>query len=210
MVGLGFAMTANMLSYIGAFLLRGFAGLGSTIFIEGVLYGLNHAFYSAIFGAGLGYARLVQKRWQRWSAPIVSFSLAVFVHSVHNLAIRKAIGLSPLTVAATWVGILVIVVVMAWAVRRERRCLETELINTIPGPLYRTLMKPRGRLREQWLALRNEGFRGWQKTRRLHQLCAEFAFKRMQARLFPDELEIAAEAKDVLREIKVLCEAAPH
>ena len=51
-VGFGFAMTANMISYFGSFLLFGFAGLSNIIFVEGVLYGLNHGFYTAIFGAG--------------------------------------------------------------------------------------------------------------------------------------------------------------
>ena len=49
-------MTANMLSYMGGFLMYGFVELQRKIFVEGFLYGLNHAFYTALFGAGLAYA----------------------------------------------------------------------------------------------------------------------------------------------------------
>ncbi len=111
-VGFGFAMTGNIISYLGAFMLRGFAGLNETIFVEGVLYGLDHALYTAIFGAGLGYARLAQQHWQRWAVPLIAFIGSVVFHALHNLAVRNAIGLNPLTVAATWIGVLVIVVVI--------------------------------------------------------------------------------------------------
>ena len=149
MVGFGFAMTGNILSYLGAFLLRGFDGLSSTIFIEGVLYGLNHALYSALFGAGLGYARLALKRWQRWAVPLVAFVLAVVVHALHNLVVHNAIGLNPLTVASTWAGVLVIVVVVVWSLRRQRQWLATELAGEVPDELYRTLTVRGGRERAQ-------------------------------------------------------------
>ena len=45
----------------------GFGALGGTVFVDGVIHGLNQALYTAIFGAGLGYARLAQKRRQRWA-----------------------------------------------------------------------------------------------------------------------------------------------
>ncbi len=195
MVGFGFAMTGNTLSYLGAFLLRGFAGLGSTIFVEGVLYGLDHAFYSAIFGAGLGFARLARRRFQRWAIPLAAFAASVGVHGLHNLAVRTALGLNPLTVAVTWAGIFVILIVMAWSLRRQRRCQETELVGQVPEALYRTLLAPGGAARAQWRALGRGGISAWRRMRRVHQLCAELAFKRMQARRFPEEAGIAAEAE---------------
>ena len=207
MVGFGFAMTGNMLSYIGAFLLRGFSGLGNTILIEGVLYGLNHAFYSAIFGAGLGYARLMQRRWERWGIPLATFVLAVTSHAIHNLAMRSAVGLTPFTVAVTWIGLLLIIVVMVWSTMLERQALQTELKHLIPDTLYSTVLKPRARLRAQWRAFISEGYNSWRRTRRLHQLCGELAFKRMQTRLVPDEPEMAAEAEDLLAEIRKLMES---
>jgi len=202
MVGFGFAMTGNTLSYLGAFLLRGFGGLSSTIFVEGVLYGMNHALYSALFGAGLGYARLARQRWQRWSIPLATFVLAVVSHALHNLAIRNAVGLNLLTVAATWVGVLVIVAVIVWSLKRQQRCLVTELVGEVPDEVYRTLTIRGGRSREQWQALWREGPRGWRRVRYIHQLCAELAFKKMQHRQRPDESGLLEEVGRLREEVR--------
>jgi RsiW-degrading membrane proteinase PrsW (M82 family) len=204
MVGFGFAMTGNTLSYLGAFLLRGFGGLSSTIFVEGVLYGLNHALYSALFGAGLGYARLARHRWQRWSIPLVAFVLAVVSHALHNLAIRNAVGLNPLTVAATWAGVLVIVVVIFWSLKRQRRCLVTELVGEVPDEVYRTLTIRGGRTQAQWQALWREGLRGWRRVRHTHHQCAELASKKMQHRRRPDELGLLEEVGRLRKKVRML------
>ncbi len=200
MVGFGFAMTGNIVSYLGAFLLRGFGGLSSTIFVEGVLYGLNQALYTAIVGAGLGYARLARQRWQCWAIPCLAFLLAVAAHALHNLAIDTAVGLNPLTISATWLGVLVIIVVIVWSLRRQRQCLVEELIGEVPDRVYRALVTRGGQSRSQWLALRRGGLRGWQRARHTHQQCAELAFKKMQHRRRPDDPRLPEEIRG-LREI---------
>jgi RsiW-degrading membrane proteinase PrsW (M82 family) len=204
MVGFGFAMTGNTLSYLGAFLLRGFGGLSSTIFVQGVVYGLNHALYSALVGAGLGYARLARQRWQRWSIPLTAFVLAVLSHALHNLAIRNAVGLNLWTVVATWAGAVVIGVVMIWSLQRQRRCLVTELVGEVPDELYRALIARGGRSRAQWRALRWDGLRGWRRVRRTHQQCAELAFKKMQHRRRPDEPGLLEEVGRLRKQVRSL------
>ena len=208
MVGFGFAMTGNVLSYLGAFLLHGFGGLGGTIFIEGVLYGLNQALYSAIFGAGLGYARLAQQRWQRWAIPLAAFLLAVAAHALHSLALRGATGLNLLTVVVTWAGVLGMVAVMAWSLGRQRRCLATELVGEVPDELLHSLLRWGGRWRAQWRALLRDGLRGLAWVRRLHQQCAELAFKKMQRRQRPDESGLPEEVRRLRRELRALVETA--
>jgi RsiW-degrading membrane proteinase PrsW (M82 family) len=203
-VGFGFAMTGNTLSYLGAFLLHGFAGLGSTVFLEGVVYGLNHALYAAVFGAGLGYARLARAKWQRWSVPLGAFLLAVVGNGLHSLAIQDAVGLSPLTVIGTWVGVLVIVGVIGWSLQRERQCLATELAGEVPEEVYRALTLHGGRSRAQWQELRRRGVRGWRQARHLHQLCAELAFKKMQHRRRPEEPGLAEEIRRLREQMRML------
>ena len=61
MVGFGYGMSRNILSFLGSFLIHGFAGLGMEALLTSAIYALNQAAYSAIFGAGLGYARISQK-----------------------------------------------------------------------------------------------------------------------------------------------------
>ncbi len=204
MVGFGFAMTGNLLSYAGSFVLWGFEGLNTSAFAEGVVYALNHALYTAIFGAALGYARLAQKPRQRWVVPVGGLALAVLTHALHGILARNVVGLNALTVLTTGSGLILIGVVAVWALARERHCLRTELEDVVPDPLYWVLTTPWGRTRAQWRALRSGGVRAWWWARRLHQLCAELAFKRMQARLRPDEPQMACTAEALEKAIQRL------
>ena len=205
MVGFGFAMTGNLLSYAGSFLLWGFEGLSAAAFAEGVIYAMDHALYTAAFGAGLGFARLARKRWQRWALPVGGLALAVATHALHNLLARNLLGLNVVTVLSTGAGVILVMVVGAWSLTRQRRCLRVELKGVIPDALYRTMVTPGARSRAQWQALWRGGIGAWRRTRRLHQLCAELAFKRTQARLRPDEPEMVKEAETLREEI-----ALPH
>jgi RsiW-degrading membrane proteinase PrsW (M82 family) len=201
MVGFGFAMTGNTVSYLGAFILRGFEGLSTAIFLEGILYGLNHALYAAIFGAGLGYAVLARQQWQRWAVPLGSFVLAVVCHALHNLSIRNVVGLSLLTVVVTWAGVVVIVVVIVWSLRRQRQCLKAELAGEVPDTVYRTMTVTGGRRRALWQALWGDGLRGWHRARRSYQDCAELAFKKMRHRRRPDQPGLLEEIERLRQEI---------
>jgi hypothetical protein len=131
----------------------------------------------------------------RWVVPLATFALAVLTNAVHNLALRNAVSLNIATVIGTWAGVVLLLIVMIWSMRRQRRCLETELPGQIPDELYGTLLRPWAGTRELWKAIRSGGFSRWRKTRQLRQACAELAFKRMQARLFPNEPETAEQAE---------------
>jgi RsiW-degrading membrane proteinase PrsW (M82 family) len=196
----GFAMTGNLLSYVGSFLLWGFPGLSGTIILEGIIYALNSALYSAIFGAGLGLGRLARERWRRWVFPVVGFVLAVLAHALHSVLAYNLLGLSAISVTSTVIGVALIVVVGAWSLKRQRECLQVELKGLVPADVYRALVTPGA----QWQALRRGGVRRWCQTRRLRQLCAELAFKRMQARLNPDETKIAEEAKQLQERVEAM------
>jgi RsiW-degrading membrane proteinase PrsW (M82 family) len=186
-VGFGFAMTGNILSYLGAFFLQGFTGLNLTIFIEGILFGFNHALYSAFFGAGLGYARLSQNRIHRWLIPITSYIFAIGFNALHNLAINNITGFNLATILLPWIGLICIIFVMSWSLKRQQHTLAIELVGEIPNQLYDTIINKRKRNRSLRQAFLNHGFKGWRSMRRKYQLCAELAFKKMQYRRFPDE-----------------------
>jgi RsiW-degrading membrane proteinase PrsW (M82 family) len=203
-VGFGFAMTGNLTSYLGSFLAWGFEGLGTTVFAEGLIYGMNQALYTAVFGAGLGFARLAQKRWQRWALPVGGFILAVGTHAFHNLLTRNLLGMSVVTILATGVGLILLGVVAGWSLARQHRCLRVELQTEVPSSLYRTMVTPGARTRAQWLALRTGGLKGWRRTRRLHQASAELASKKMQRGRRPGEAEIAQEIEQLRQEINAL------
>ena len=208
MVGFGFAMTGNVLSYVGSFVLWGFEGLSAATFAEGLVYGLNQAFYTAAFGAGLGFARLAQQQWQRWALSVGGFALAVAIHALHNLLARNLVGLNVLTVITTGAGVIVVGIVAGWSLSRQRQCLVTELAGEVPEALYRTLTVPGGRSQAQWRALWSGGWGGWRRARQLHQLGAELAFKKMQHRRRPDEPEIVQEIQRLREKIGALAKNA--
>jgi RsiW-degrading membrane proteinase PrsW (M82 family) len=202
LAGFGFAMTGNLLSYVGSFLLWGFSGLSGMAIVEGIVYALDSALYSAIFGAGLGLGRLARVRWRRWAFPVGGFLLAVVVHALHSVLAYRLLALSAITVLSTAVGVTLIVIVAVWSLRRQQRCLREELRGLVPDDVYHVMVTPGARTWAQWRALRRGGVRAWWQTRRLHQLCAELAFKRVQARLCPDEVKIAAEAKQLREKVE--------
>jgi RsiW-degrading membrane proteinase PrsW (M82 family) len=204
LAGFGFAMTGNLLGYVGSFLLWGFPGLSGTVIVEGIVRALNSAVYPAIFGAGLGLGRLAQARWRRWAFPVGGFVLAVLVHTLHSVLGYNLLGLSTIALISTGAGVALIVVIAVWSLRRQQRCLRDELAGLVPADVYRVMVTPGARKRTQWRALWRGGLHAWWRTRRLHQLCAEWAFKRMQARLRPDEAEIAAEANRLQERMQAL------
>jgi RsiW-degrading membrane proteinase PrsW (M82 family) len=203
-VGFGFAMTGNLLSHIGSFLLWGFDGLSVAVFAEGLIRGMNQAFYTAVFGAGLGFARLAQRRWHRWALPVGGYVLAVATHALHNLLARTLLGLNAWTVITTGAGLLLVGIVAGWSLARQRRCLQVELAGEVPETLYHTTVTPGARTRVQWQALRTNGLKGWRQARQLHQLCAELAFKKMQRQRRLDEPDAVQEIERLRREIRAV------
>ena len=201
MVGFGFAMTGNIISYVGAFLFRGFAGLSNRIFIQGILYACNHAFYSAIFGAGLGYARLMQNKKQRNLIILSAFLASVFIHSGHSMILQLLVGYNVLSIFLTWLSLGVLAIAVIWSLRRQRKSLIVELESEVPEEVIAALTKP-GRTYRSWRILREQGLRSWRQKRRFHQVCGELAQKKMQYRLQPDDVKLVSEIEKYRQEIR--------
>ncbi len=203
-VGFGFAMTGSLIDYVSAFALWGFEGLNVGAFVEGLLYGLDHAFYTALFGASLGFARLARVRWRRWAWPGAGFALAVAAHALHNLLAWNVLGLGAVTVVTTGAGVVLIGVVAGWSLRRQRRALRSELEDELSESLYRALVAPGGATRARWRALRTGGLAGWRRTRWLHQCCAELAFAKMERYRRLGEPDLMEEIERLRAEIDAL------
>jgi RsiW-degrading membrane proteinase PrsW (M82 family) len=200
MVGFGYAMTGNTISFLGAFLLRGFSGLGVSVVVEGLLFGLNHAMYTAIFGAGLGYARLSSSKIARWLVPVVSFLLAVAANASHNLVVNNMLGLTPLTVLANWLGIVVIILISVWSLRRQRKVIQTELAGEISEEVLSTLLDPKMKRNSLKSAQKQGGRKAKRQLAADYQLLAEYAFKKMQHRRFPQD-QLGEEMEALRKEI---------
>ena len=85
LIGLGFAMTENIL-YLGTEYRDGGArALGELFVARVVLDGFGHAVYTATTGAAVGWSRSrYHQGGMRYVVPIIGWSLAVFQHALWN------------------------------------------------------------------------------------------------------------------------------
>lgn len=85
LVGLGFAMTENILYFGAIYLEEGVVGLGVLFVLRVVLGGFAHALYTGTTGAGLGWARSRYGRGVlRVLVPLGALLLAILQHALWN------------------------------------------------------------------------------------------------------------------------------
>src|SRR6267378_1579448 len=83
MVGLGFAMTENVLYYGRA--LQGGAGALTFIFIlRGMAAPFSHPLFTSMTGIGLGWSRQSNNGFIKVVAPVLGFMLAILMHATWN------------------------------------------------------------------------------------------------------------------------------
>jgi protease PrsW len=201
MVGFGFAMSRNMIGFLSGFFVHGFSALSMEALFTGAIYTLNQAAYSAIFGAGLGYARMSKNRRARRWAPLLAFFLAVAAHIGHNVAVHAATGFNLLTMVLTLGGFILLGIISSLALRKQLQWIREELKDQISKELYDVVVSSARRAQSQWWAMFSQGYRGWRRTRRLHQSCTEMAFKLRQSRIFPAEKGLIAEVETLRKDI---------
>ncbi|MCC6178222.1 MAG: PrsW family intramembrane metalloprotease [Chloroflexi bacterium] len=197
LVGIGFAMTENVL-YFGRMLQEnGLVGLGVLFYLRVILGGFGHALYTGTVGAGLGYAREVRRRW---IIPIIiplAYLLGIVQHAAWNFlgaTVVPAIlpdNVNPLvmlfvvmpvtTVVLTAPGVIALLIIATLAWRREAAVIRTHLQDEVPqGVLsldeYERLPSQRARFAAEMRALRSHGLRSFFAQRDLHQAATELAF----------------------------------
>jgi RsiW-degrading membrane proteinase PrsW (M82 family) len=201
LIGLGFAMTENVL-YFGRFYTQeGVIGLASLFYLRAVLGGFGHAVYTATTGAGVGLAAGSSNLLVKLAAPVAGYVLAVVQHAAWNalaasvvlpmllgaLADNILLGLFVVSPIVSFIfispGLLTLLVIAALAGRREARAIRDFLGPEVQSGLltpseYRILCSSWRRLMEEWRALVLRGPGAWLATRQLHDLATELAFRR--------------------------------
>jgi len=214
MIGLGFAFTENLLYIVATAAEEGVAASFFVLILRTVIFGANHAFFSALAGAGVGAARLTRGVGRRLLLIIAGWALAVFFHGVHNLgaSLAEQTDLASLVVAFLfdWGGIaalLAIIVLFVW--RREQGWLRDELAAEVDtGYLtpeqYTAMTSASGRQRLLTRTLREHGWSAYRRLGRQYTLFAELAIKKHQVRQMGEEPgvqdEIARLRATILRE----------
>jgi RsiW-degrading membrane proteinase PrsW (M82 family) len=199
LVGIGFAMTENIL-YFGRTLSEdGLIGLGMLFYLRVVLGGFGHALYTGTTGAGLGFARETRKKWL---IPIVvpgAYVLGVLQHAAWNFLGATVVPslmpedvnpffllfvVMPITsIVLTAPGLLALLIIAILAWRREKRVirdfLHEEVERGVLTPTeYEALPSWRHRFRAELATLTRRGIRAYFAHRDLHQAATELAFRK--------------------------------
>src|SRR5207302_7142403 len=122
MVGLGFAMTENILYYGRA--VQGGAGALTFLFIlRGMAAPFSHPLFTSMTGIGLGWSRQSQKGFVKIAIPVLGYMLAILMHATWNGS--AAFGGTGIFFAAYFLvmgpAFVITLMVIFFSLRREGR-----------------------------------------------------------------------------------------
>ncbi len=138
LVGIGFALTENFLYFLQSAMQDSRLQFLAITAMRSVVFGLNHAWYSALVGAAAALAVLRFEGMQRWLVMAVGLVVAMSAHALHNLSSLEAARFSPFVVVSmllNWGGLALILVIITLSWRRERECIVLYLADEVPGVL---------------------------------------------------------------------------
>ena len=196
LVGLGFAMTENVLYYGRGAAEEGITGAVVTFVVRGVMSPFAHPVFTAMTGIGLGLAVASKSRSFRFAAPLAGLFVAMALHSVWNTAAGAGLFLG------AYVLIMVPIFLLLWLViaiglRRESRLIATNLRGVLPEPEVVALSSLKARRQARKEAARRGGKKAKRAMGDLQQVAAELAFhreKRASGRLKETRLANAQES----------------
>jgi len=197
MIGFGFAFSEDLFSYFIPILSEEGIGAGLTnIFLRSIVFGFNHAFWTAIIGAAVGYARLSRDWVRRLLAPVGGWMLAVTLHSIHNAGatlVEQTFCLSlGVSFVVAWGGVLLLLIIAFLTLRRQSGWIERGLVEEVRrGALtwqeFELLRSAGKRSQVRWQALGRGGGMAYRSVGRYFQCATELAFKKQHLRTLGDE-----------------------
>ena len=184
MVGLGFAMTENIL-YYGRALQGGFGGLTLVIIIRGIAAPFSHPLFTSMTGIGLGWARQSNSGFIKITMPVLGFMLAILMHATWNGTATYG-GLAGFLAGYFLImgpAFIITLMVIFFSLRREGRIVRQFLYADYQSGFfepqeYERLCTIRGRMGLSWNALTTRGFLVWRTRMRCNQIASELAFHR--------------------------------
>jgi RsiW-degrading membrane proteinase PrsW (M82 family) len=184
MVGLGFAMTENVM-YYGRAAHEGSEALKLLLILRGMAAPFSHPLFTSMTGIGLGWARQSNNGFTKLVAPVAGFMLAISMHAIWNgsAVYGGEKGFFSAYFAIMVPALIVTLVVIFFSLRREGRIVRQFLYPDFKQGLfdpeeYEKLCTVRGRMGMSWRALTSRGFSEWRARMRCHQLASELAFHR--------------------------------
>jgi RsiW-degrading membrane proteinase PrsW (M82 family) len=211
MIGLGFAMTEDIVAYFVPILSQEGLGAGLVnIFMRTVVFGINHSFWTAITGLSVAYAWLSQRGGRRLLALVAGWTGAVVFHGIHNAGAslaQQTVCLSlGLSLVVDWGGILVLLVVAILVLRKESYWIQRGLAEEVRwgtlSPQELEVLRSAGRrLGVRWRAWIRGGWEGYRAVGRYFQCATELAFKKQHLRSLGDQGRKLAEIHRLRQEL---------
>ena len=209
MIGFGFAFTENLFAYFLPILSEEGIGSGLTnILMRTVVFGFNHAFWTGITGAAVGYARLSRGWGHRILVPMAGWTLAVLLHGVHNAGatlVEQTFCLSlGISLLVDWGGLLLLMIIAFLVLRKEGQWIERGLVEEVRrgalSPQEFDLLRSAGqRMWVRWRAWNRGGQMAYRAVGRYYQVATELAFKKQHLRSLGDEGGNLAEVQRLQR-----------
>jgi len=196
LVGLGFAMTENVLYYGRGAAEEGVVGAVVTFVVRGLMSPFAHPVFTAMTGIGLGFAATSNNRAVKVGAPLVGLALAMALHSLWNTSAGAGyfFGVYLLIMVPVFLALLVVV---WWALRRESRVIAQHLQGVLAPADVAEVSSLRARRQARRAARRAGGRAAVRAVRARHRAATELAFQRQQLErgvLRPNRLLAARES----------------
>lgn len=197
MIGLGFAMTENVLYYGRAITESG--GAAAIVFMRGVVSPFAHPLYTSMTGIGFGLSRESDRRAVKLFAPVLGLGAAMLLHAIWNLSTRFGIVFVAAYLAIMVPAFLAVLAIAFFSLRREAKIIRTHLACIVEDGVLSAddlavVTSVRGRVKASTRALFAGGFRKWIARRRFHALATELAFHAWRCSREPQEDSVAMHA----------------
>lgn len=184
MVGLGFAMTENVL-YYGRAVQGGLEGLTLIFILRGMAAPFSHPLFTSMTGIGLGWSRQSMNGFVKVVVPVLGFMLAILMHATWNGSAVYGGGLGFFLAYFIIMGpaFIVTLMVVFFSLRREGRIVRQFLYPDYQSGFfsqleYDKLCTVRGRMGMSWRVLRTRGVSMWRTRMRCNHMASELAFHR--------------------------------
>lgn len=195
LIGLGFAMSENILYFAGALQDDGMRGLGELFLVRVVINGFGHSLYTALFGASIGFARMRYSRGvMRFFVPVIGLLAAILAHASWNtgtMLIAFFFGTEDSTIRTGLIGAVLIVLPVTllvlgilWRARvNEQRVIRRQLapevaMGLLTVPEVQGILDLDARKGVLETAERMGGKEGKQLVEGYYQAAAELAFRK--------------------------------
>lgn len=187
LAGFGFAMTENVFYFIRTFSHDQLLGW-QVVALRSVVFGLNHALYCSCFGLGVAIASGTYRPTVRIAAPALGLAVGISLHMFHNYSVSTTGTWVP-AMLSNWTGALLWLLLVGAALRQEGRWIKEELAEEVRAGLIseddiHIVTHTRQRMHAKLAALRRLSA---QQLNHYYSLLAELAFKKRQARLYPED-----------------------